>query len=92
MALFSKKEKIEPQLEYNNWEKDFGFLTLILTRKKNIIKEYLINVYANQKQSKTDYLTDDEIESFVDQISNEVISQVGDKYKNYLINKYYHLE
>lgn len=85
----SKKEK-EQKLttnNYNDWEKDFGFLQLILSRKKGITKEFLIGVYSKQKDK--DYLTDEEIEKPIQNIVSEVITQIGDNYKNFLIEKYF---
>lgn len=87
MSLFNKKQ-IQKQPDYTNFEKEFGFLNLILSRKKGITKEFLIGVYANQKSEK-DYLTDEEINPIVEDIVIEVLSQIGDTYKNFLIDKYF---
>ena len=51
MSVFSKK-KIVKETDYKTWEEDFGFLNLILKRKKGITKEFLIGIYATQKSDK----------------------------------------
>lgn len=88
MGLFNKKTENKKNLDYTNWEKDFGFLTLIMTRKKGISKEFIIGTYNRQKEE-TDYLTDDEIDPVVTRIVGEIFDQIGDNYKNFLINKYF---
>lgn len=88
--MFFKKKQIQeaPKLDYTKWNDDLGFLNFISTRKKNITKEYLISVYQKQKSDK-DYLTDEEIEPIVNDIVNEIISQISDSYKSFLIEKYF---
>ena len=90
MSWFRKEQLVEKDkpLDYTNWEKDLGFLTLILSRKKGITKEFLIGIYDKQKKD-TDYLTDDELEPIVGNIVNEVVDQLGAKYKIFLIDKYF---
>ena len=90
MSWFRKEKPVEKEkpLDYTNWEKDLGFLTLILSRKKGITKEFLIGIYDKQKKD-TDYLTDDELEPVVGNIVNEVVDQLGAKYKIFLIDKYF---
>lgn len=87
--MFKKKEK-QPIVnhDYKNWEDDFGFLNLISSRKKKIIKEYVINIYSKQK-SENDYLTDEEIEPIIDNCIKEILSQLGQEYKDYLIKHYF---
>lgn len=86
-----KKAEVKPQISYTDWEKDFGFLNLIMSRKKGITKEFVIGIYSNQKSDK-DYLTDEELDPHVQSAVNEVMSQIGDNYKNFLINKYFGTE
>lgn len=88
--MFNRKKEAQPTPppDYTKWEQDFGFLNLILTRKKNITKEYLIGIYQKQK-SASDYLTDEEIQPIVEDIIQEVINQIGTEYKQFLINKYF---
>lgn len=98
MKLFNKKlkdnnlEKENKNLQdYTNWEKDLGFLNLILNRKKGITKEFLIGIYDKQKKDK-DYLTDEELEPIISRVVNEVSVQIGEPYKNFLIKKYFGTE
>lgn len=86
--MFKKKPEIKKEPDYTNWEKDFGFLTLITNRKKGISKEFLIATYNRQK-AETDYLTDEEIEPVVSKIVFEIIGQLGKKYKDFLVDKYF---
>ena len=94
MAIFKKKKQTDqtakPQ-NYTEWEKDFGFLNLVLTRKKNITKQFLISVFNNQKADK-DYLSDEELDPIITNIVNEVNSQIGSEYKDFLITKYFGTE
>lgn len=89
MGLFKKKTVIPlKEHDYTQTEKEFTFLTLILTRKKNITKEFIINVYTTQ-QADGDYLRDEDIEKTIGKIVDEVVSEIGDNYKNYLIKHYF---
>ena len=94
MAIFKKKKQTDqpakPQ-SYTEWEKDFGFLNLVLTRKKNITKQFLISVFNNQKADK-DYLSDEELDPIITNTVNEVNSQIGSEYKEFLITKYFGTE
>lgn len=90
--MFHREKNIEKKpVDYTNWEKDLGFLNLILSRKKNITKQYVIAVYTTQKKDK-DYLTDEELEPMISNIITEVIKQIGDEYKQFLISKYFGTE
>ena len=94
MAVFKKKKQTDqpakPQ-SYTEWEKDFGFLNLVLTRKKNITKQFLISVFNNQKADK-DYLSDEELDPIITNTVTEVNSQIGSEYKDFLITKYFGTE
>lgn len=89
MGLFRKKNKEIPvEHNYTQTQQELFFLNLILTRKKNITKEFLINVYTTQQNDK-DYLRDEDIESQISKIVEEVVNEIGDTYKNYLIKYYF---
>lgn len=90
--MFHREKNIEKKpVDYTNWEKDLGFLNLILSRKKGITKQYVIAVYTTQKKDK-DYLTDEELEPIVSKVITETINQIGDEYKQFLISKYFGTE
>ena len=94
MAIFKKKKQIDQTAKsqsYTEWEKDFGFLNLVLTRKKNITKQFLISVFNNQKADK-DYLSDEELDPIITNTVTEVNSQIGSEYKDFLITKYFGTE
>lgn len=90
--MFHREKNIEKKpVDYTNWEKDLGFLNLILSRKKGITKQYVIAVYTNQKKDK-DYLTDEELEPIISKVITETIDQIGNEYKQFLISKYFGTE
>lgn len=66
----------------------FGFLNLILQRKKKLVEEFLINPSDKQLDGKS-YLNDDDIEPMVEDTVREAVSQIGDEYKNFLIKHYF---
>lgn len=74
--------------DYTNWEKDIGFLTLIMTRKKNISKNFYIGIYATQLKE-TDYVRDEDIEDIIVSGVKEVIAELSPAYKAYLVDKYF---
>lgn len=89
--MFRKKKTEQPvqkNFNYTETEKDFAFLNAIMTRKKNITKEFLIGSYTTQ-QSERDYLKDEDIEVVVERVVTDVIKSIGDNYKNFLIEKYF---
>lgn len=92
--MFKKNKINEEKKEYYNykdWEYDFGFLNLIMNRKKNITKEFLINTFNMQKNDK-DYLNDSEIEPIISDIVSDILESIGSAYKDFLIEKYFGTE
>jgi hypothetical protein len=90
MAFFNRKEQ-KPNIvftDYSNWEKDLGFLTLVMDRKKNITKNYYIGIFSTQLKE-TDYLRDEDLEGIIYSGVSEVIQELSDSYKNFLITKYF---
>jgi hypothetical protein len=91
MGLFGKKKEVKPEIlytDYINWDKDLGFLTLVITRKKNITKNYYINIYSTQLKN-TDYIRDEDIQDIIVNGVNEVINELSPSYKTFLITKYF---
>ena len=92
--MFSRKKKEElAKLQaraatYADWDKDLGFLTLILTRKKNITKEFLLNTYNMQTTAKNP-LTDADLEEPIANITTDILGSLGKNYKTFLIEKYF---
>ena len=91
--MFRKKKKVKEdvQLDYTKWAEDFGFLTLIMNRKKAIIKDYIINVYSKQL-SDDSYIRDEDIDPLVAGCVKEVMVNIGPKYRDFLIDKYFGTE
>lgn len=90
MGLFKRKKKLVEQKEYkyDNWETDFGFLNLVLTRKKNIQDQFYTSMYSEQK-GVNDLLTDEEVEPIIASILRDTLALLGNNYKNFLIEKYF---
>ena len=92
MGLFKRKKqesKLETHLMYTETEKKLFFLNLILSRKKNITKEYYINVLTTQLISERDILRDDDIEPIISNLVESVVNEIGSSYKDFLIKKYF---
>jgi len=96
MGLFSRKRKkpVDDKkatvvyTDYINWDKDLGFLTLLMTRKKNISKNYFINIYATQLKD-TDYIRDEDIVQIIENGVKEVIDELSESYREFLTVKYF---
>jgi hypothetical protein len=89
--LFSNNKKTKPMVvdtNYIEWEKDLGFLTLLMSRKKNIIKNYFINVFKTQL-GVTDYIRDEDLEEVIQSSVSEVFEELSENYKEYLTTKYF---
>ena len=59
-----------------------------MQRKKNITKNYVINVVTTQKEKDT-YLTDVELEPIIEQSVFETVDMLDGVYKEYMIKKYF---
>ena len=91
--MFGKKKKIEPEkaseLNYSQWETELGFLTLLMTRKKNIVKNYFIGIYKTQLVKDTDFIRDEDLEQAISDSIYEVFNEISPVYKNHLVYKYF---
>ncbi len=92
MFGFGKKKdpkKLVPAYnDYGNWKEDLGFLNLVMSRKKNITKNYYISIFSKQL-SDTDYIRDEDLESIITESVEEVVKELSFNYKAYLIDKYF---
>ena len=91
--MFKKNKKQEPEkiiadTNFTVWQDDLGFLNLIMTRKKNITKNFYIEIFDKQL-SNTDYITDEDIEDIIEETVKEVMTDLSPKYKQYLADKYF---
>jgi len=89
----SKKHKLEAAENkapkyYTDWENDFGFLTLVANRKKDIAKEFNIKIYSKQLDNSS-FISDDDINPIIDNLILDIYTTLGDNYKNFLIEKYF---
>lgn len=93
MCRKRKNKDIEEKRGYNytDWNEDFGFLNLILSRKKNSVREFVIKVMATMRKE-GDYIDDADIEPIIFQCVKDVLASIGDNYKNFLIEKYFGTE
>jgi hypothetical protein len=80
--------KVYTPSDYTEWEKDLGFLGLIIDRKKNITKNYYINIFASQLQE-TDYIRDEDLEGIIFKGVTEVIKEISPNYKKHLTTRYF---
>jgi hypothetical protein len=84
-----KKERLVPVYnDYGNWKEDLGFLNLVMSRKKNITKNYYISIFSKQL-SDTDYIRDEDLGDIITESVEEVIKELSKNYKLYLIDKYF---
>jgi hypothetical protein len=91
MPLFGKKKeelKVKVEYDYTKWQEDLGFLTLLMTRKKNVTKNYFINIYATQLKD-TDYIRDEDLEDVIYNGVSEVVNELSENYKTHLIDRYF---
>ncbi len=88
--MFRKKQIIQPQMPvtYANWEQDFGFLTLMMTRNINMQKAFFIDPYVGQLDGMS-MLKDEDIEDSITQIVEETYTSLSDNYINFLVSKYF---
>lgn len=82
-------EKPKQFFDYKNWEDDFGFLNLILEKKKTITSEFLIKTYGSQLKKSNDYLKDEDIQPQIISTVNETFSSLSESYRDFLIAKYF---
>lgn len=88
--MFKKKQIIQPQMPvtYANWEQDFGFLTLIMTRNINMHKAFFIDPYVGQLDG-MGMIKDDDIDDSINQIVEDTYTSLSDNYINFLVSKYF---
>jgi hypothetical protein len=85
------KKKLPVDNNYGDWERDLGFLMLVMSRKKNITKNYYINIFSTQLSS-TDYIRDEDLEEIISGGVVEVLKELSQNYVEYLITKYFRSE
>lgn len=92
MGLFRKKKVDEVKLlpeDYTNWEKELGFLLTKMQRKKNIIKNFFIDIYDTQLVKNTDYIRDEDIAEKIQDSVYEVYTEIGGRYRNHIVDRYF---
>jgi hypothetical protein len=90
--MFNKRKKeIQPvkELNYTQWETELGFLNLLMTRKKNIVKNYFISIFKTQLVKDTDFIRDEDLEESISSSIFEVFNELSPAYKNHLVYKYF---
>jgi len=88
----TKKEEtlqVKSEENYMNWEQDLGFLNLLMTRKKNIIKNYFIAIFKTQLVKDTDFIRDEDLEEVISASIYEVFNEISSTYRAYLTTKYF---
>jgi len=91
-VLESSNEKlraIESTETFTEWDKEMGFLFVKMNRKKNIIKNYFIDIYATQLPKDNDYIREEDISEQMADGVFEVFTEIGGRYRTHLIDKYF---
>ena len=84
-----RKNNPEPVVHsYASWENDLGFLNLIISRKINIVKNFLINI-ENSRRKTEDLLSDKDIEPLISDCLKDILKNISGKYKTFIIDKYF---
>jgi len=88
-----KRKKPEPIIDptkedFTKWDKEMGFLFVKMQRKKNIIKNYFIDIY-NAQLKDTDYIRDEDIEGKIADGVYEVFTEIDGRYKQFIVDKYF---
>ena len=92
MALFNKKQtqQAPAQVEdYTKWQDELGFLFVKMQRKKNIIKNFFIDIFDTQLVKDTDYIRDEDITEQIEKSVFEVYQEIGGRYRKHIIDKYF---
>lgn len=89
-----KKEAIPSQTQivnanYANWDKDLGFLSLIMKQKIAYAKQYDINVFSTLLVENTDYIKQKDIEEIYIETSRQIYESLGSAYKNFIVTSYF---
>jgi hypothetical protein len=84
-----KKEPVKVAFDYTKWESDLGFLTLIITRKINIAKEFNLKILGDQMTENNAFIGDKDITELYQDTTNDIYDSLSDTYKTYLIEKYF---
>ncbi len=88
--MFGKKKKEEPKVyDYTKWESDLGFLSLTITRKLNIAKEFNLKILADQMREENAFLGDKDITELYENTTADIYDALAESYKKYLIDKYF---
>ena len=93
--MFGKKKKKEEQpktYDYTKWEDDLGFLTLTITRKLNIAKEFNLKILGDQLREDNAFIGDKDITDLYQSTTADIYDTLSENYKNYLIDKYFGTE
>ena len=88
--MFGKKKQ-EPvkTFDYTKWESDLGFLTLTITRKINIAKEFNLKILGDQMTENNAFIGDKDIIDLYQETTNDIYDSLSETYKAYLIEKYF---
>ena len=87
-----KKEQPKPVFDYTKWESDLGFLTLTITRKINIAKEFNLKILGDQLTDDNAFIGDKDITDLYQSTTADIYDSLSETYKKYLIDKYFGTE
>lgn len=89
--MFNKKKAVLP-INYNDWEKDFGFLNYMLQIKQQLIWSATIDIVLSKPIANSDrapQVTEAEAMDATEKIVESVTAALSDTYKIFIINKYF---
>lgn len=99
--MFGKKKKKKENLvpvsnqtvvdmsnNYTQMKDEMGYLNLIMTRKKEISKNFYINLMNQQLDDKS-YIRDKDLEKIINSGVKETYKMLSPDYKKFLVKKYF---
>lgn len=87
MGLFRKKKpEPTPVLRYVDWEKELGFLDVLVSRELNIIRNIFVDLHKNDESR---FVDDDRIKSVVAVSVADIVESISPQYLEFLSTKYF---
>lgn len=87
MGLFRrKKQEPEKEVTYVDWEKELGFLDVLVRRELNIIRNIFSDLQATDEGR---HIDDERVSSVVTTSVGDVVAALSPKYLDFLGEKYF---
>lgn len=88
MGFFKKQITPEIKSDYTKWRDDLGFLFLILERKKQMVKDYILALLSDQL-SGNDMVNDTMVSPFIEDIVVSTMTTLSPRYIDFLLLTYF---